>query len=394
MRLRRIELFHVAVPLRSKIAHASHQRVASDNLIVRATLDDGTTGYGEGVPREYVTGETIETCFGALRRFDAAEALGAPADWPGVVRSLERLELPETREDARGMAGNAARCGLELALLDACGRRLGVTMGEAVRGLGEASSIASEAPHGVRYSGAITAASEKKERISAWKMRIYGFAQVKIKVGVAGQDDASRLGRLRSILGKRCDIRLDANEAWGADEAVANYAPLRRFGATALEQPIAHAEVGRLAEMRPRLGVAVMLDESLCGWPDGVRAVKEGLCDVFNVRLSKCGGLIPSLRLLALAERAGLESQLGCHPGETGILSAAGRQVASNVKRLRYLEGSYDKHVVRENVIEEEITFGYGGRAPALTGAGLGVTVDRERLERLTVRREEVDFGG
>jgi muconate cycloisomerase len=85
--------------------------------------------------------------------------------------------------------------------------------------------------------------------------------------------------------------------------------------------------------------------------------------------------------------------QLGCHPGETGILSAAGRQFASMVRHLRYVEGSYDRHVLARNLVREDVTFRYGGRAPALAGPGLGVTVDPQALESLTVARQEVDLG-
>ena len=91
-----------------------------------------------------------------------------------------------------------------------------------------------------------------------------------------------------------------------------------------------------------------MLDESLCGMIDAERAVAGGWCDLFNLRLSKCGGFIPSLRLAQLARRHGLGYQLGCQVGETAILVAAGRHFASSVADIRYLEGSYDRHLVRE----------------------------------------------
>ncbi|GIW88898.1 MAG: dipeptide epimerase [Isosphaeraceae bacterium] len=393
IRLRRLDLYHVVVPLRTKIAHASHERRASDNLVVRATLDDGTIGYGEGVPREYVTGETVQTCLKSLSGFDAAAALGSPSDWVGVVQALESLELPENLEDSRGMAANAARCALELAILDACGRRFGVGVGEAVRVCRWGRNWVRPEPGAVRYSGAITASEPGRERVSAWKMRLYGFRDVKVKVAVPGQDDVERLAVFRRIMGRRRDIRLDANEGWRAEELSERVGPLRQFGPSVLEQPVPHREVGRLAEWRGRLGVAVMLDESMCGWPDGQRAVREGLCDLFNVRLSKCGGLIPTLRLLDLAWREGLGAQLGCHPGETGLLSAAGRHLAANVRGLRYVEGSYDRHVLAENLIREDVTFGYGGWSRPLPGPGLGVTVDEGRLERLSQRREEVDYG-
>jgi muconate cycloisomerase len=390
--VQRLELLHIDVPLKRPIRHASHERTGSDNLVVRLTLDDGTVGHGEGVPRPYVTGETIESTFAALSSLDLPRLLGRPADFPAAVEVVAGLRIPETESDPRGMAGNAARCALELALLDAFGRKFGRPLGDAVPQLAPAAHLR-PAPGAVRYSGAITAESRRKERISAIKMRIYGFSQVKVKVGVAGQDDAARLRALRRILGSRMDIRIDANEAWPADGLVERVRPLLPSRPSALEQPVPHAEVGRLAELRPRLGIPVMLDESLCGLPDAERAIRDDLADILNVRLSKCGGVVPSLRIMALASRAGKGVQLGCHPGETAILSAAGRHVAANLRGIRYLEGSYDRHVLLGNVIRGDITFGYGGRAAPLAGPGLGIEVDPAALEALTVRRQQVTYG-
>ncbi len=164
-------------------------------------------------------------------------------------------------------------------------------------------------------------------------MRIYGFHQVKIKVGTEGQDDPRRLKALRWILGRRMDIRLDANEAWPASELLERVEPLRRFHPTALEQPVPHEQVDSLADLRPRLGIPVMLDESLCGFPDAQAAVTRRTADLFNVRISKCGGLLASLRIIALARRSGLGVQLGCHPGETG--APVGRGPAPRQPRRR-----------------------------------------------------------
>jgi L-alanine-DL-glutamate epimerase-like enolase superfamily enzyme len=390
---RAIDLYHVLVPLRKPIRHASFERSASDNFVVRVILADGSVGYGEGVPRPYVTGETIESAFASLAGLDLPRMLGEPADLAGLVRRLEGLALPETEADPRGMAGNSARCALELALLDAYSRREGRSVGDAIRLVESARDLLNPGARPVRYSGAITADDPRKEVVAAWKMWIYGFHQVKVKVGVAGQDDPARLAKLRRILGRRMDIRIDANEAWSAREVVERVASLRAFRPSALEQPVPHSEVGALADLRPGLGVPVMLDESLCGYPDAVDAVERKTADLLNVRLSKCGGIIPSLRIMALAHRSGLGVQLGCHPGETGLLSAAGRHVAGRVRGIRYLEGSYDRHVLAGNLIAEEITFRYGGRAGPLGGPGLGVTVVPEALDRMTVEHREIRYG-
>jgi L-alanine-DL-glutamate epimerase-like enolase superfamily enzyme len=388
----RLDLYHVAVPLKKPIKHASHERSSSDSLVTRIVLDDGSVGFGEGVPRDYVTGESIVTAFSALEAVDVASMIGHVEDFATLVNRLDSFTLPSIASDARGMFGNAARSAVELAILDAFGRSTGASVSEAVRIACRRPELVSLKPQYVRYSGAITAESPISELRSAVKMRLYGFHQVKLKVGVSGQDDEQRLASIRRILGRSIDIRLDANEAWAADELLDRVTPLRRFSPTALEQPVAHAEVGRLAALRPRLGLPIMLDESLCGYPDGLRAVDEGLADLFNVRISKCGGIIPTLRLIELAAQSGLGVQLGCHPGETGLLSAAGRHLAGNINGLRYVEGSYDQHVLKRNLIRENITFHYGGWAKPLTGQGLGVTVDPASLEAMTVSHREIRY--
>lgn len=392
IQLRKLDLYAIQVPLRSKIRHASHERTVSESFVVRASLDDGSVGFGEGVPRSYVTGETVESAFRTLSAFDAGAAFGIVATLDDLNARVGALQLPEALADPRGMAGNAARAALEVALLDAATRCLGVSVSDVIRHVGRGQSWLTPGARAVRYSGAITAESRRRERISAWKMRLYGFCQTKVKVGVAGQDDVARLGDLRRILGTSMDVRLDANEAWAAAELIDRVRPLLAFRPSALEQPVPHRDVGRLGELRRGLGVPIMLDESLCSLSDAERAIEHSLADLFNVRLSKCGGILPSLRIVDLATRRGVGIQLGCHPGETGLLSAVGRHLATNLEDLRYLEGSYDRHVLRRNLVREDITFGYGGRAKPIPGPGLGVTVDPQRLEELTTRHTEVCF--
>ncbi len=109
--------------------------------------------------------------------------------------------------------------------------------------------------------------------------------------------------------------------------------PLLRFDPTALEQPVPHAEVIALAELRPRLGVPVMLDESLCGFPDAVAAVRTADGRSFERPAVEVRRHIPSLRIIGLAQRSGLGVQLGCHPGET--CAAFGRGTARRQPRRR-----------------------------------------------------------
>jgi muconate cycloisomerase len=385
--LRVVELtaFHVRIPLRRPIRHASYTRTETDNLLIRCVLDDHTEGFGEGVPREYVTGETIDSAIALLRRSDLASQLTACRDFREAVALSDGLQLAPIADDDRACQGNAARCAVELALLDAYGRRFGQPLSAAVPLV--VPDLYRPQPW-VRYSGAITRAYGFKIRFAAVVMRLYRFADVKIKVGIAGYDDVRRLAVFRRLIGRRADLRVDANEAWSPAEAVGRIRALEPFGISAVEQPVANAEADSLADIRREVKVPIMLDESLCGLIDAERAVALDTCDLFNLRLSKCGGFLPTCRLAQFARQHGLGYQLGCQVGETALLSAAGRHFAANITDIHYREGSYDRHLVREALGTTDLTFGWGGWAPALSGPGLGVTIDAIALERVTLRKE------
>lgn len=386
MRVVELTALLVQIPLRREIRHASASRSESTNLLVRCRLDDGTEGWGEGVPRPYVTGETPEGAMEQLAATPPAEQLsGDFCDWPSAIRLCERFRPRPMRDDPRGCHGNALRCAVELSILDAAGRCFGQPLSAATQAFEPAACVRARSDR-VWYSTTITAQSPRREAFGALSMRAYGFRQCKVKVGVAGADDPARVRRIRRLLGRRVDLRLDANEAWRADELVNHVEPLLPCNISCIEQPVAHEEVQRLAEFRRTLPVPIMLDESLASQIDAEAAIRQGTCDLFNIRLSKCGGFLNSLRLAAVARQAGLGYQLGCHPGESGILSAAGRHWACSVAGIRYLEGSYDRHLLRFLLTNEDITFGYGGRASALSRPGLGITIDPAALRRVTIR--------
>jgi muconate cycloisomerase len=385
MRVASVTVRQVRIPLRKPIRHASHVRSDTDNLVVRVTLADGTVGHGEGVPREYVTGETIDSALDLLKRSDLRSQLGDCPDYPAAVAAIERVKLADIPGDERRCQGNGARCAVELALLDAYGKHFGRPVSAAVR---SAAPDLYDPRERVQYSGAITSTDGWKLRIAALKMRVYGFAHLKVKVGIAGQDDVRRLATIRRRVGKRMHLRIDANEAWTPANAVAHIDAIKSADIDWVEQPIPHEEVKALADIRKKTGVRIMHDESLCGMIDAERAVADQTCDLFNLRLSKCGGLLPTLRLAQFAAKHGIGCQLGCQVGETAILSAAGRHFAATVRDLECVEGSYDRHLVKESLGTRDITFGWGGWAPAFAGPGLGVDLDPTALQRVTVREE------
>lgn len=384
---------HVHIPFRRRVKHASHDRTNTESLVVRCRLSDGTVGWGEGLPREYVTGETIDTAWEMLQATDLKQQLGQ--DWTGIadtLRTLDQFQLTRPAPDERDCYGNSVRCAIELSILDAVCRVEQRPLSAVTELLPETMAIRSRSET-VRYGAVFTAMSTYRQISRALKLRVFGFHGAKIKTGVEGVDDSVMLKRLRFLLGRKFDMRIDANEAWTCENLVEKLSPLLPFGITSVEQPVPHEQVDGLSRLRGRVGVPLMLDESLCSLVDARRAIERGTCDLFNIRLSKCGGFLNSLRIAALAHQAGLGYQLGCQVGETGILSAAGRQFATSVGNIRYLEGSFDRFLVKERLTMEDITFGYGGMAPALKGSGLGITVDEAAVARVTQRSLKIGIG-
>jgi muconate cycloisomerase len=167
-------------------------------------------------------------------------------------------------------------------------------------------------------------------------------------------------------------LRVDANGAWGVEEALERIAGLAGLGVESVEQPVPatgdDAGLADLLEVARHAGPLVIADESLCTPAQGRALAESGVRVGFNLRLSKCGGFARTLELLRAARAAGLPAQLGCQVGELGVLSAAGRHFAAACPDLLHLEGSLTSFYLERDVISSDITFGRGGLAPALPG--------------------------
>jgi len=366
-RVSRIDIFSADIPFKGSFGHASKIRDVSESVFVKMELEGGEYGWGESLPRRYVTGEDQNSVMDDLKRVLPESILGK------TFRSFE--ETVDFSSSFEMLAG-AAKCAHELALLDAAGRRFGCSVAEILSGAKKKK---------VRYSAAIGNDTVFQTALSALKFRLYGMKEVKLKVGDGV--DLERLKIARRYLGKETDIRLDANCAWSAEEAIEKLTVMRDFHFSVIEQPVKKEDIDSLKKVSEAMPEPVMADESICDLKDAKRLAEEKACDMFNIRISKCGGILDSLKIADVANSSGISYQLGCQVGESGVLSAAGRHFASCVNGVRYLEGSYARHLLREDVVSEDVTFGYGGIARPLRGVGLGITVNEEILNKYVTDR-------
>ena len=376
-RLTGLTFFHVHVPLRRRVVHATRTRTHNDALFVCAETDDGRVGWGEGLPREYVTGETIDTCLAALDRLTVPPAF---ADEKAVLAWLHGPFLPGSpEEDARPGFGNTVRCAVETAVLGA----FGVDPFPHLAPLPPPSKPEAclRLRGSVRYGVVLSAGKPVKRRVEALAYRLWGFRDAKVKLGVGDDEAAAR--RARRWFGPRVALRADANEAWEPAEVAAKCDMLAGLGYESVEQPVPR---GREPELPPGLALPVMWDESVCCPADAKRLHALDPTCRFNLRLSKNGGLLRLWDVYRFAAGSGIGCQLGCMVGEAGVLSAAGRRLAGAADWTR-LEGGYGRHLVAEPFTAEDWTFGRGGVAAVPAGGRYpGATVKADAVRAAAAR--------
>ncbi|MEJ2363849.1 MAG: enolase C-terminal domain-like protein [Deltaproteobacteria bacterium] len=357
------------------IKHHLAERTYSENIVVKVVSDSGVVGYGEGIPREYVTGETTSASLFFLRDHLIPKSHGlhwdSPDDLFGKLRAL--LTEPNLAQ------APAACCALELAILDTAGK----TWGQPV------AKLLGNGREPLVYSAIIPMMGQPSFHRLLHLINDARMSFVKIKVG--NNQDLAVLSLAREILGHQADLRVDANGAWSAEEAELRIDAMIPYGISAVEQPVPKYDLPGLKRLSDRLDIPVIADESLCIERDAEDIAALDACQVFNLRLSKCGGILAAHRMFEIGQKRGIAAQLGCQVGETGILSAAGRQFAMS-HNLRYLEGSYSNYILKEDIVNEPLEFGLGGIAQPLTGPGLGIKVNEQALQRLTVTGEKMSL--
>lgn len=375
MNLASATIYALEVPFVEEFRHTIKARTASDAVIVRVRGADGAEGFGEGLARPYVTGESTEVVLRHLQEVLWPRLAGSELPVPTSAGELSRLlallsELIPVRGDETVVAYNASRSALELAVVDCALRTSGLSLGDCLPPQRQT----------VTYSGVITAGSVDGTRKRARQMKVMGLTCVKVKVGMG--EDLGRLQAIREVMGPAVGLRIDANGAWSVDEAVVALERMAPFRLEAVEQPIPRGDPTELAMLRWRSPIPIMVDESLVTEADADALIAANACQLFNIRISKCGGLGPSLAIAERAQKAGIQIQVGSQVGETAILSAAGRHVAAWLPKVAFVEGSFGGLLLAQDVSRESVSFGFGGEAAILKGPGLGIEVLEERLRK------------
>jgi muconate cycloisomerase len=336
-------------------------------VLVRIRCADGVMGWGEATTIGGLNygEESPESIKVNIDTHIAPLLIGMDASQPAKAMARIRKVIQGNR---------FAKCALETALLDAQARRLNIPLSELLGG-----RVRDALPVAWTLASGDTAKdiAEAEHMLEIRRHRIF-----KLKIGLHGVDeDVAHVLAIKRALGDRASVRVDVNQAWTELEAVRGIARLQDGGIDLIEQPVKARNVGALARLKQRFDVAIMADEALHGPEDAMALARADAADVYAVKITQSGGLLPALEVATVARLAGIELYGGTML-EGGVGTAATAHVCATFPTLAWDTELFGPLLLTQEVLCEPLVYrDFMLQVP--TGPGLGVDVDTDKLHAL-----------
>ena len=372
MRIDTVNAYHVTLPFKTDFANARFQGHASNIVVVEIeAARDEIRGYGEGIPIEAVTGETPERVMTSVQRLCRSRAF--PWELEDVSQIWEFIDrLPRAKFE------NTAICALEVALLDALGRALDKPLIDFLPQTHRTDRIC--------YGAPLTLGDKPRKRAVCQTIKAFGIQHVRAKMEARYEPNKETLEAVAETFNGACVLRIDPNGTWNHAIAARHLALIKQYRVAVVEEPFPASDNGfrQFSESLRDLGVGLMACESAPSLTEVEQIIRDGCYTMVNIKLCRSGGFRRSFRMIDQIRASGLAFQIGCSTGESGILSAAGRALGLLSRDAVTYDGSYDAFLLHTNTTCEDVGFGPGGAAGALQGPGLGVTINKASIERLS----------
>ncbi|XP_039143763.1 L-Ala-D/L-amino acid epimerase isoform X2 [Dioscorea cayenensis subsp. rotundata] len=285
------------VPLLAPFTIANSKLDSARNVAIRVELVNGCVGWGEAPVLPFVTAEDQPTALAAAA--DACQFLvqNPPMLLGSVLAEMSRF-LP-----GHGFA--SVRAGVEMALIDAVAKSIGVPLWRLFGGALDTITTNITIP--------IVSPSEAAELAAKYYKQ--GFSTLKLKVGKNLESDIEVLKAIR-VAHPTCAFILDANEGYTANEAVEVLEKLHLMGVTPVlfEQPVHRDDWEGLRHVthvaKEKYGVSVAADESCRSLQDAQKIIQGNLANVINIKLAKLG-VLGALDIIELSRNAGIGLMIG-----------------------------------------------------------------------------------
>ncbi|MFQ5854506.1 MAG: o-succinylbenzoate synthase [Anaerolineae bacterium] len=366
MKIDRVVLHHIRMPFVHPFETSFGAEQERDCIIVRVE-GDGAVGWGECVAMAgpWYSYETTQTSWHVLSDFLIPMVLDQGSDGPEFVFD----------QFARVRGHNMAKAGLEMAMWDLAAKQTGASLAKMLGG------VRNRVPVGVSV-GIQPGLDALLERIAGFVEQ--GYHRIKIKIKPGWDADVVRAVRERF---PETPLQVDANSAYRLAD-VDLFRTMEDLDLLLIEQPLAHDDIYEHSLLQRELRTPVCLDESIHSVAHARAALALDSCRVINIKPGRVGGHTSSKRIHDYCHARGIPVW---HGGmlETGVGRAHNVALASLAGFTLPGDISASARYYDEDIVDPPFTLNDDSTLSVPSGAGIGVTVDHDRLEAVTVRTVE-----
>jgi O-succinylbenzoate synthase len=367
MKIERANLYHLRMELRTPF-ETSFGRDEQRECLLLEVQGDGLTGYGECVADQNpgYSYETVGTAWHILSDFLFPAVIGQELENPREFQSRV----------ARVRGHPMAKAGLEMALWDLHGKGTGRSLAQLLGG--------STGRVEVGVSVGIQPNAETLVEVVGGYLE-QGYRRIKIKIK-PGRDAHEAQAVRRAFPTVR--LQVDANSAYTLETAQA-LRPLDQLGLLLIEQPLSEDDLWDHRLLQAELATPICLDESIVSPRHARQALEMQACRIINIKAGRVGGLSQAVEVHNVCQARGVPVWCGGML-ETGVGRASNLALASLPGFTLPGDISASERYYIEDITQERFRLNPDSTIDVPTGPGLGITIDRNALERVTVRQTSI----
>jgi muconate cycloisomerase len=340
---------------------------------VRVTDSEGLAGWGEARPSPGWSYETLETVTTTIRQYLAPAVIGLPvSDRWGLHRQMHRTigRGPSTGQPI-------ARAAVDMAVHDLCARAAGLSLRRFLGGDDRRDMVA--------LSFTVTAHQPAEAAAEVAAARAEGYRHFNFKAAVYPESDVAVGTAIRDAAGAGAFVWADANQGYTLPQARRAVQGFAKGGVDVLEQPLPADQLHLLRQLRAGCNFPLAVDEATVGPADFFPYAAAGLVDYLVIKVTRNGGVWPTIQQIAVAEAAGLPL-LVSGLTESLLAKVAACQVATVYGFAGPAALNGTQFIDESALFPEKDALEYQGAVHLNDQPGLGVQPDEQGLQRYLVK--------